>query len=80
MPSSLSIIDMKLKVVSCLLVLLMSGCVVSPVKPWERDILARDDMQLDYDELIDSMDEQISYSKEASFGGKGIGGGGCGCN
>ncbi len=42
--------------------------------------MARENMQLDYDELIDAMDEQNYYSKEASFGGKGIGGGGCGCN
>lgn len=71
---------MKVVAAYCVLCLLLSSCVVSPVKPWERDILAQENMQLDYDEMIDSMDEQISYSKEASFGGRGIGGGGCGCN
>ncbi len=60
--------------------LFLSACVVQPVKPWHRDVLARDDMQLDYDEQIDAMDDQVYYSKEAAFGGRGIGGGGCGCN
>jgi len=60
--------------------LMLSSCVISPIKPWERSVLARDDMQLEYDEQIDAMDEQVYYSKEASFGGRGIGGGGCGCN
>lgn len=54
--------------------------IVTPVKPWQRDILARDDMQLNTDELVQLMDEQIYYSKEASHGGRGVGGGGCGCN
>ena len=67
-------------VVIAIIVFSLSGCVVSPVKPWERDVLSRDNMQLDYDEQIDAMDEQVYYSKEAAFGGKGIGGGGCGCN
>lgn len=71
---------MKTIVFNIILLCNVSACVVSPVKPWERDILARENMQLEYDELIDAMDEQNYYSKEASFGGKGIGGGGCGCN
>ena len=60
--------------------LLLSACVINPIKPWERGVLARDDMQLEYDEQIDAMDEQVYYSKEGAFGGRGIGGGGCGCN
>lgn len=71
---------MKFILVSIFLSLTLSACVLSPVRPWERDVLARENMQLDYDEAIDAMDEQNYYSKEASFGGKGIGGGGCGCN
>lgn len=71
---------MKLVVTLFFSLSLLAGCVVTPLKPWERDIMAREEMQLDYDELIDAMDEQVYYSKEASFGGKGIGGGGCGCN
>ncbi len=60
--------------------ILLSGCTIEPIKPWERDILARDNMALDADPMLQLMDEQIYYSKEAASGGKGIGGGGCGCN
>ena len=50
------------------------------IKPWERNILARDDMQLDPDPVRTFSDEHIYFSKEASTGGRGVGGGGCGCN
>ena len=54
----------------------LSGCVA--VKPWERDLHAREDMQ---SSSVDaSIDEHIYFSKEASSGGRGFGGGGCGCN
>ena len=71
-----------MKEIVLLLVLCVSqiSCTITQLKPWERDILARENMQLDYDEQVDTMDEQVYYSKEASFGGRGIGGGGCGCN
>jgi hypothetical protein len=53
-----------------------SGCVA--VKPWERDLHARDDMQANGLDI--AIDEHIYFSKEASSGGRGFGGGGCGCN
>jgi len=58
----------------------MSACGLISVKPWERDVLARENMQLNADALLELMDEQIYYSKEAAHGGKSVGGGGCGCN
>ena len=57
-----------------------SACSSLGVEPWERDILARDEMQLVADPLEVSIDEHIYFSKEASSGGRGFGGGGCGCN
>lgn len=51
-----------------------------PLKPWDRDILARPVMQPDIDPMETLMDEKIYFSKEASRGGSSIGGGGCGCN
>jgi hypothetical protein len=57
-----------------------SGCSNLGVKPWDRDILARDDMQLVSDPVEEALDEHIYFSKEASSGGQGFGGGGCGCN
>jgi len=50
------------------------------VEPWERDILAKAEMQLVADPLEVAIDEHIYFSKEASSGGRGYGGGGCGCN
>ena len=58
----------------------MTGCSSMGVQPWDRDILARDDMQLVSDPIEVSLDEHIYFSKEASSGGQGFGGGGCGCN
>ena len=55
---------------------LMAGCVT--VKPWERDLHAREDMQPSALDL--AIDEHIYFSKEASSGGRGFAGGGCGCN
>ena len=62
------------------LVLVASGCSSMGVEPWERDILAKDEMQLLSDPLEASIDDHIYFSKEASSGGRGFGGGGCGCN
>ena len=56
------------------------GCATVGVQPWERDILARGDMQLTSDPLDAAIDDHIYFSKEASSGGQGFGGGGCGCN
>ena len=50
------------------------------VQPWERDLLAKDSMQLVPDYFDNYYDEHIYFSKEGSSGGQGIGGGGCGCN
>lgn len=60
--------------------LALAGCAGLGVKPWDRDILARDDMQLVTDPVDEALDEHIYFSKEASSGGQGFGGGGCGCN
>jgi hypothetical protein len=61
-------------------VLLSAGCTSMGVEPWERDVLAKDEMQLTYDEIEAATDDHIYFSKEASSGGRGFGGGGCGCN
>ena len=55
-----------------------AGCTV--VEPWERDVLARPEMSLDAAALDAGIDDHIYFSKEASSGGRGFGGGGCGCN
>lgn len=50
------------------------------VKPWQRGELAKEDMQLVDDGMMTFADDHIYFSKEAATGGKGVGGGGCGCN
>jgi len=68
--------------VSCL-----TGCsILDPmftfedVKPWQKGILAKKQMSLQGDPIDGYVDEHIYFSKEGSTGGKGVGGGGCGCN
>ena len=60
------------------LLLALAGC--AQVAPWEREVLARREMQLDGAPLDAAFDDHIYFSKEASSGGRGFGGGGCGCN
>lgn len=50
------------------------------VKPWQRHILAKDEMKLEGDSIDSYVDDHMYFSKEASSGGKSVGGGGCGCN
>ena len=50
------------------------------VKPWEKNILAQRAMQFPQDKMYSFSDDHIFFSKEASTGGNGVGGGGCGCN
>lgn len=57
-----------------------SGCSSMGVEPWDRDVLAKDAMQLTPDPVSAALDDHIYFSKEASSGGRGFGGGGCGCN
>ena len=53
---------------------------------YDPDIAADDDQRADYtmradrDPLADSLHEHIYFTREAAAGGRGVGGGGCGCN
>jgi hypothetical protein len=58
--------------------LLGSGC--AHVSPWERGNLADYTMRGDRDPLNDAFMEHTWFSREAASGGRGVGGGGCGCN
>jgi len=60
--------------------LALGGCADIGAKPWQRGVLAREDMQVDPDPVQTGLDDHIYFSKEASSGGRGFGGGGCGCN
>ena len=56
----------------------LTGC--QQVKPWQRGALADPIMRADRDPLGLAQDEHIFFSREAATGGRGVGGGGCGCN
>lgn len=64
----------------CFGALLLGGCAQLGVEPWERDVLARAEMSLDAPPVEAALDDHIYFSKEATSGGRGFGGGGCGCN
>jgi hypothetical protein len=75
---------MKFQRMSLLLLLsaaaLAGGCSSLGVKPWQRDVLAREEMQLGANPLDAAIDDHLYFSKEASSGGRTFAGGGCGCN
>ena len=55
-----------------------TGC--ESVKPWQRKTLADYTMRGDRDPLGETITDHIYFSREMATGGKGVGGGGCGCN
>ncbi|MEI8290040.1 MAG: DUF4266 domain-containing protein [Verrucomicrobiota bacterium] len=60
------------------LLIVWSGC--ANVKPWQRGTLADYTMRTDSDPVGTSQIEHIWFSREEASGGRGVGGGGCGCN
>ncbi len=66
------------KIIFVISLLLLTAC--STVQPWEKDLLAKPSMALVTSDIDNALDEHIYFSKEASMGGQGVGGGGCGCN
>ncbi len=73
--------------ISVVLLGLLGGCsIIKPitttedVKPWQKGILAKPEMELAGDPIDKYVDEHIYFSKEGSTGGSSVGGGGCGCN
>lgn len=61
-----------------LLSALVQGC--ANVKPWQRGMLADRVMRADRDPAGLALTEHVYFSREAASGGRGVGGGGCGCN
>ena len=56
----------------------LAGC--QHVKPYQRGAMADYIMRPDRDPLGDSQSEHVFFSREGASGGRGVGGGGCGCN
>jgi hypothetical protein len=61
---------------------LLMGCsLVKEVKPWEKETLAQPIMQFaGLHPEVTKFESHVYFSKEASRGGSGVAGGGCGCN
>ncbi|MEN9546231.1 MAG: hypothetical protein RLZZ34_1516 [Verrucomicrobiota bacterium] len=55
-----------------------TGC--STVEPWQRRTLSDAVMRGDRDPAGLLLAEHMWFSREAATGGRGVGGGGCGCN
>ncbi len=70
----------RLAIVAACTMLTGTACSSLGVEPWERGVLAKDEMQLVTNPIEAAIDDHIYFSKEASSGGRGFGGGGCGCN
>ncbi len=61
--------------------LLLTGCSVTNVEPWEKETLAKETMTVNAgNSLFTKFENHIYFSKEGSKGGGGVAGGGCGCN
>jgi hypothetical protein len=75
-------VSSKRTLVLCLLggIALTGGCSNLGVRPWQRDVLAREEMRMDSNPLDAAIDDHMYFSKEASSGGRSFAGGGCGCN
>jgi hypothetical protein len=63
-----------------LTLVMLAGCAGLGVQAWDRDLMARQEMQLNTHPNIVAANEHIYFSKEGSSGGRTFDGGGCGCN
>jgi len=68
------------RVLAALVVVAALSSCAPRVEPWERDVLSDPAMQFDANAARSGNDDHIYFSREASSGGRGFGGGGCGCN
>jgi len=68
----------RVRLAAVALLLLVSAC--APVRPWQREDLARRTMVNDQEPGEARFDEHQHASREGAAGGTGQAGGGCGCN
>ncbi len=72
---------MKTTILFFITLLLLSGCSIKEVKPWQKGTLAKESMKPACgNNTFKKYVSHIYFSKEASKGGGGVAGGGCGCN
>lgn len=66
--------------VGALLATALAGCGRQAVRASEKEFLADRVMIFDEDSQETAADEHVLSNREGSTGGRGTGGGGCGCN
>ncbi|GAA0544205.1 hypothetical protein FHS83_000481 [Rhizomicrobium palustre] len=70
-----------LRIAACLVAATsLTSCTTFGPEPWEKDLMAKKPMQIDAYAFEKAAADHIFFSKEASSGGRGFAGGGCGCN
>jgi hypothetical protein len=57
-----------------------AACSSIGVKPWEKEVLSKKEMQFGANTLESSFEDHTFFSKEGSSGGRSFSAGGCGCN
>ena len=67
-------------VLLCALALFLVACGRNAVRATEKEFLADRIMVFDEDGQEASADDHVLSNREGSIGGRGTGGGGCGCN
>ncbi len=65
---------------SLLLCVVANAAACTPVKPWQKEFLAKPHMRVDPTPLRTQFVHHVYESKEGTSRGYGVGGGGCGCN
>ena len=71
---------MRRNIAAALLFSFSAACGRYTVRPNEKEHLADRTMQFDPDGQETNADEHVLSNREGSSGGRGTGGGGCGCN
>ena len=56
------------------------ACSTVRVQPWQRGELTDYAMRPDRDPLAAAAADHTFFSRESAYGGRGVGGSGCGCN
>ncbi len=65
---------------ACAALTVLSGCGTIGPSAWNKDLMARKEMQVTANATQQAMEDHIYFSKEAASGGRNAAGGGCGCN
>jgi hypothetical protein len=66
--------------IALIALVLLSAVSCTQVKPWERGRTADYIMRSGRDPLTNTASDHVWFTREAFAGGRGVGGGGCGCN